>query len=1018
MIPVALSLAGFLSWRDRATVRFDVAARTLITGPNGSGKSALFDAITFALFGTHRGGSGHADLIHKDAQALTVEFELTRDNERFRILRTVKRGRTAAIGTQIVQRWSEDTWTDIPETHKRAGFDAWMDAHLGLRTATFTAACLLAQGRADRLLDATPKGRAEILADVVDLASVQAQHTTANTERLKAKAVLDALGAQESMWPPVTDDETAAAIMACSIAVAECQTIQERLDELHADDERWQHASVLDVELRGTEARLREAEQLLEEATRIEQDHDRYRELLMVLPAAETVVLARSRIADSERKSDRLLKQQDSQKQLRASREASLATAKSKQTALRAQLTAAEAALTRTTQRLRELAGAMQTLKLLDESRAESLRLMAERDASTMPSADELKTIRQQIQQAIAAERWLPLAERHVRESNELAEARDRFAVQQAARDHIRHAGEVMRRDHDRLAEQSRIASERLTEIVERWHQATARQQLAMSQLQQIEQLTQEPNCTACGQPLTPEHRNQELSRRRSDLETAATVLAKHDSERAEAERIADDARRRLAATAEQLAQLRQEFAEHSAELAQTTSEIKRLTASLALIDAERPAALSKLTIAELSALAESRTVQERLLKSADAAIAARRAIDQQLQAFDEQQSRLSRSLPIADIDRLRIETREHQAAEVAGLAALKADRAALESLDREIEAMARDAHSALTEITDITGRLRTEEATRVHARETIERAMQTLPPEWQMRVESAGLGDYTQWLDAKSALARGGIIDRFTGLTRARTEAAILADTVARLRTDRDAITFVTTSRDTLTAERADLRAKLAIAQANADHARRYHDHLETARKERARWSDQVRSAEEQHAHAKREADRLGRDGLQRDMVRTAEAEIVAAAQAVLARTTDGDLSIRLADAGDADAALAIEVIHAAATAAPIDAAFLSGSQRFRVAIALALGLQKVLGEEGCLLLDEGFGGLDPLGRRRMVDELVRLSTEVARLIVISPDDEFADHFGHVIRVNLVDGSSRVVESEKLIAS
>ena len=58
MIPVRVKLAGFLSYADERELSFDGSSLWLLSGPNGSGKSAVFDAITYCLFGEHRGGIG------------------------------------------------------------------------------------------------------------------------------------------------------------------------------------------------------------------------------------------------------------------------------------------------------------------------------------------------------------------------------------------------------------------------------------------------------------------------------------------------------------------------------------------------------------------------------------------------------------------------------------------------------------------------------------------------------------------------------------------------------------------------------------------------------------------------------------------------------------------------------------------------------------------------------------------------------------------------------------------------
>ena len=74
MIPLRVKLRGFLCYKEEQTIEFDGNATLwMLSGLNGSGKSAIFDAVTYALFGHHRGGGQHNhELINKDSDTLLV----------------------------------------------------------------------------------------------------------------------------------------------------------------------------------------------------------------------------------------------------------------------------------------------------------------------------------------------------------------------------------------------------------------------------------------------------------------------------------------------------------------------------------------------------------------------------------------------------------------------------------------------------------------------------------------------------------------------------------------------------------------------------------------------------------------------------------------------------------------------------------------------------------------------------------------------------------------------------------
>ena len=85
MIPQRVKLAGFLSYKDEQEIRFDGSPLWMLSGTNGSGKSSVFDAVTFALFGHHRGGNqSAAELINKETNTLAVEFDFTSEKQLYR----------------------------------------------------------------------------------------------------------------------------------------------------------------------------------------------------------------------------------------------------------------------------------------------------------------------------------------------------------------------------------------------------------------------------------------------------------------------------------------------------------------------------------------------------------------------------------------------------------------------------------------------------------------------------------------------------------------------------------------------------------------------------------------------------------------------------------------------------------------------------------------------------------------------------------------------------------------------
>src|SRR3954452_11012115 len=246
MIPRRVKLSGFLSYKDEQEIAFDGSAVWMLSGLNGSGKSTIFDAVTYSLFGHHRGGSTNAgELINKESKSLSVEFEFLVEGQPYQIRRTLRRdAKGSPKGTQQVFRLDSagGKWAAVPDTNLSDGFKAWVRDKIGLDYVTFTSSVLLLQGRAEKLLDSTPKGRAEVLASIVDLERYQKLHEKADAGRKALKARLEHVQGQAAGVPEVTDFELLAAENTIRDAAQERETAAkggERLEDLEFRPRLW-----------------------------------------------------------------------------------------------------------------------------------------------------------------------------------------------------------------------------------------------------------------------------------------------------------------------------------------------------------------------------------------------------------------------------------------------------------------------------------------------------------------------------------------------------------------------------------------------------------------------------------------------------------------------------------------------------------------------------------------------------------------------------------------------------------
>lgn len=201
-------------------------------------------------------------------------------------------------------------------------------------------------------------------------------------------------------------------------------------------------------------------------------------------------------------------------------------------------------------------------------------------------------------------------------------------------------------------------------------------------------------------------------------------------------------------------------------------------------------------------------------------------------------------------------------------------------------------------------------------------------------------------------------------------------------------------------------------------DAAKTEADRLAGQRQRRLEAAAAVKVAERQADLHRKLDDLLGKDGLQRELVRSAEREIVRYADDTLRHLSDGDLTVELVDdpAGD-DAAFSLQV-RRAEDPEPIGVHYLSGSQKFRVAVAVALAIGRYAAGQArpleSVIIDEGFGSLDRDGLDAMAEELNRLKQYLRRIVLVSHQEEFAERFRAVIRLSRGEGGT-VAKADRL---
>jgi exonuclease SbcC len=163
MIPIALKLAGFLSYAEPVEINFTGFDLACISGQNGAGKSSLLDAITWALFGIAR--KRDDSIINSRKKTAEVSFQFEYERNLYRIDRSRTAGKTALLEFFV---HSNEGWNVLSEP-TMSKTEEMIRKTLRLDYETFTNASFFLQGKADQFAQQTPAERKNILSNILGL---------------------------------------------------------------------------------------------------------------------------------------------------------------------------------------------------------------------------------------------------------------------------------------------------------------------------------------------------------------------------------------------------------------------------------------------------------------------------------------------------------------------------------------------------------------------------------------------------------------------------------------------------------------------------------------------------------------------------------------------------------------------------------------------------------------------------------------------------------------------------------
>lgn len=311
MIPKRIWLKNFLSFGEPAAevVFADGEPLWVLCGPNGIGKSAVFDAITYALYGRHRGGEHKAEqLVRHGANGFEIEFDFEFNGVQYRIRRTRLRKKGGRTTQHLLKRVGGE-WTCVRGKDPAGAVTAddikeWVTATLGLGYEAFTNSVLLRQGEADKLFSASRDDRIAVLKGIIGFEQFEALSARVHAATVGQAATADRLWAQRSALEAVTDEQLSNAEHAVEDAETARATAHDLLEtaiERVGQAKQWEK---LERQRKDLEQLLAEAETRARDGQQIRRDKATLDDLTVAVPVLESLFKVRSKMAGLQEKMD------------------------------------------------------------------------------------------------------------------------------------------------------------------------------------------------------------------------------------------------------------------------------------------------------------------------------------------------------------------------------------------------------------------------------------------------------------------------------------------------------------------------------------------------------------------------------------------------------------------------------------------------------------------------------------------------------------------------------------------
>ena len=1040
MIPIKISLQGFMTYRDRQTLNFDGSSLWVLAGPNGAGKSSVFDAITLALYNCHRAGKKNAKaLINHAVDRLIVEFDFQVGDELYRVRRTVPRKGTAT--RQAFYLYPEKlngSEVPIPDTQYEDGFERWVESTIGLKYETFISSVMLLQGQSTKLLDAAPKDRHQMLEEFVNLAAYKRLYVLADDQRKQFAGKLKDLEQRSQNSNLLKEEDLTESQAAMQAANDRWEAAKQIVDGLTAILEQSKHWQLRREEIDQHEKKLQQLRQLLERSAEIREKYDRCQTLKLVLPQLRDIFDSRGRIESDTRKIAQMTEGvQKLEAELERTTESHSIYQKEK-TELEQQSQRLTQEKTAIALQIAELAPQLSQLSQLEEAE-EKLEGLA-KQLENYPA--DLTVL---VEQTEAEEKNLLETKQSLPLLRQLTAAR--LGLSEALQAGTQ-TGEQIKQLEVRLIE-SKAKEEEIQVNLDQAEQteATCTTQVTYAQktyddfcqkLERFETVAQQPICELCGQAITPEHAEQEYQHLSAKIEETLSALEQLKRQQQQARQTKQEIATRQSKCKQEIVQLQQDISLGTQRRDQLRDEFSRHKKQFCEAYNDLPEIYQLQIAAELSEdyqdwLATTYPTQQDL-ENSQAATKQLSSLSSKLKQLREQSAKRSElrtiwqqtsdrlsqirdTLPLEDLtqiqpenDRLLQKQQELEQELFRIIANQEKNNKQCSTLEDQVKKLNQQYQQQQLE-------LAAAKAAKAEVENALSAAINRLPPVWN---------EQTQVLDSlllETLDQEYSSLHEYDNLHHQLdlAERAIPEEEqqINRLKAELEQIPLQAQRRpEEVTAELVAAKTQREQLQNQRDQSQQAWQEMKQNYLRQTQLQQEQMETEQQHERYKVLSKLLGPNYLQAHLLRQAETRIVELANETLDGLSRGRLRLELQskgfDSGEAPKqALDLLVYDADTGNSPTAIALTSGSQRFRIAVSLALAIGRFAGQETrgieSVIIDEGFGGLDKNGRDDMITHLSELQQHLARIVLVSHQEEFASAFTNGYQIQLINGSSQV---------